>query len=74
MSHVCGNTGDILLNPHLLDFTHDCMSPTLTQVRPRASVGQIENEQNTETALLRVWREELFVTAGEARASSNSTA
>lgn len=65
MSHVCGYTGDILLNPHLPDFTQDCVCPTLLQIRPRASVGKRENGQNTRTALWRVWREELFITAGE---------
>lgn len=65
MPHVCGNTEDILLYPHLPDFTQNCVCPTLQQIRPRVSVGQIENEQNTGTALWRVWREELFVTAGQ---------
>lgn len=63
MSHVCGNIEDIMLNPHLPDFTHDCVCPTLLQIRPRASVRQIEKD--TGTAVWRVWREELFVTAGQ---------
>lgn len=76
MSHVCGYTGDILLNPHLPDFTQDCVCPTLLQIRPpwgKEKMGKTQEllcGESGERSYLSL--QESF--GAEVRAASNSTA